>query len=58
MPELPGSCNEVEQPASSVLKSTPWMMHLLSCGPSYIAKTWLGLYGHWAPKPTQLFGSL
>lgn len=49
---------EVEQPGSSVLWKTPYYQHLLfNCGPSFFHRTFMGLYNHWSPKPTMLFGN-
>lgn len=49
---------QVEQPGSSLLRHAPWYVHLLfNCGPSFFKRTWMGLFGHFSPKATQLFGS-
>ena len=38
---------KVEQPGSSLLKESPYYVHLLmNCGPAFFKRTWLGLYGH------------
>ena len=49
---------QVEQPGSSRLRDSPYYVHLLqNCGPAFFQRTWLGLFGHWCCKATQLFGS-
>ena len=49
---------KVEQPASSLLRHSPYYEHLLlNCGPSFLKRTWMGLYGHFSCKPTMLFGN-
>ena len=49
---------QVEQPGSSRLRDSPYFHHLLhNCGPAFFQRTWLGLFGHWCCKATQLFGS-
>lgn len=50
--------SKVEQPGSSRLKDSPYYVHLLqNCGPAFFTRTWLGLWGHWCCKATQLYGS-
>ncbi|CAK9052328.1 unnamed protein product [Durusdinium trenchii] len=47
-----------EQPSSSCLKECPYISHVLtSVGPNFMKRTWMGAYGHWAAKPSQLWGS-
>lgn len=47
-----------EQPGSSCLKDCPYMSHVLTnMGPNFMRRTWMGAYGHWSSKPTQLWGS-
>ena len=49
---------QVEQPGSSRLRDSPYYLHLLqNCGPSFYMRAWMGLFGHWCCKATQLFGS-
>ncbi|CAJ1397173.1 unnamed protein product [Effrenium voratum] len=49
----------IEQPASSKLVETPYYSYLMSlrCLNPKFVRLWLGAFGHWACKPTQLFGS-
>ena len=49
---------EAEQPGSSCLKDCPYISHILTTmGPSFFRRMWMGTYGHWASKPSQLWGS-
>ena len=49
---------QVEQPGSSCLKDCPYISHVLaSMGPHFFRRMWMGNYGHWAAKPSQLWGS-
>ena len=50
---------EVEQPQSSCLRDCPYVSHvLLNLGPpAFFRRMWMATFGHWCPKPTQLFGT-
>lgn len=50
--------HKVEQPQSSCLRDVPYIAHILTnMAPCFMKRIWMGSYGHWCPKPTQLFGT-
>ncbi len=56
--KLKHAVSKVEQPQSSCLRDVPYIAHILTnMGPSFSKRMWMGRYGHWTPKPTQLFGT-
>lgn len=49
---------QAEQPGSSCLKDCPYISHVLTTmGPNFFHRMWMGSFGHWASKPSQLWGS-